>query len=85
MQRELLDIEVQIAREAKRLRSDLLGDYFTSEHDRIFNELRSVSTPDEAWALHVRLRAIDDLRSHLNSLIDTGKLAAHQLDNEPVL
>jgi hypothetical protein len=81
MRRDLLELEQQIARDAERIRDDLLGSYFAAEYERILTSMRGVRGQDEAMMTVARLRAVDDLKAHLDSLIDTGKLAAHQLDN----
>lgn len=73
--------ELDAAREAKRLRNDLLGDFFNDKKQQLFEYLQDVRIGDTESLvnIHHQIKSLNALQSEIDSVINTGKLASAEI------
>ena len=78
-QRSILEFDVARAKEAQRGKS-MFELYFEEREAAIYEEFRRVDTDQGRLVLQVRLTELDNIRDHIDSVINSGKLASQQLE-----
>lgn len=76
--------ELNEARQARRLKNDLLGDFFKEKEQLLFNAIQDTKIGDaEALVnIHHQLKSLNALRQEIETIIDTGKLAQAELNQQ---
>lgn len=77
-----LQMEMDEAREARRLRNDILGDFFRDKQQQLFEAMQEVAIGDSDTLvnIHHQMKSLNALETELESIINTGKLAQAELN-----
>ena len=79
---EILEDEIVIARDVKRLKDSFLDQFFKDKEQQLFDHFKRIpiGAANDLVELHHQLKSMNALQVEIQSAMDTGKMAQIGLD-----
>lgn len=78
-----LETEIQLAERAKQILEDpMVAEWFASVSNDLIAAVSSAKDEREAFRAAVAVQVFGKLRAHLTSYVESGKMAAFQLEHK---
>ena len=83
-EQEQLENEVEATRHVKQLKDKFLDKFFEDKERQIFESLKALplGSVDDLNSIHMMLKSVMSLKSEVNSVMNTGKMASLSLSVE---
>lgn len=80
-QQTIAELEIALAEKAERMRKNLLGEYFRSKRELLFQNFIECDARDIETLRDIKSKtdALDDLEADIQNIIDGGKMAQASL------